>query len=428
MKELPVIGFDAKRAAQNRTGLGNYSRFVIRGLAKWVPNLRLYLFTPCAEKTNAIAGIDKLAAVTLHHPEGFFWRHFRALWRQWGVSADAANKKVKLFHGLTGELPWGLHRKGIMSVVTIHDLIFLRYPRYYHLIDRWIYHWKFRSACCRADRIIAVSECTKRDIMHFFGTPEEKISVVYQGCDERFRQPVSDTIKKEVRARYQLPEHYILYVGSIEERKNLMLLAEALPLLKDKNLQVVAVGRRTSYANRIDAFIRSHDLTNRFRMVSGVPSVDLPVFYQLAKRGKSAGATWKDGAKQVESVLTKAGVSTSDVKVADGSGVSLYNYVSAWSEVKMLRYAYRNKQIFTPLYESMPIAGVDGTISDRMRSGAAYQNVHAKTGTVTGVSSLSGYVRASNGNLLAFAIINNGNLRTATGHNFQDRICQILAK
>ena len=282
MKELPVIGFDAKRAAQNRTGLGNYSRFVIRGLAKWVPNLRLYLFTPCAEKTNAIAGIDKLAAVTLHHPEGFFWRHFRALWRQWGVSADAANKKVKLFHGLTGELPWGLHRKGIMSVVTIHDLIFLRYPRYYHLIDRWIYHWKFRSACCRADRIIAVSECTKRDIMHFFGTPEEKISVVYQGCDERFRQPVSDTIKKEVRARYQLPEHYILYVGSIEERKNLMLLAEALPLLKDKNLQVVAVGRRTSYANRIDAFIRSHDLTNRFRMVSGVPSVDLPVFYQLA--------------------------------------------------------------------------------------------------------------------------------------------------
>ena len=152
------------------------------------------------------------------------------------------------------------------------------------------------------------------------------------------------------------------------------------------------------------------------------------VFYQLAKRGKSAGATWKDGAKQVESVLSKAGVSTSDVKVADGSGVSLYNYVSAWSEVKMLRYAYRNKQIFTPLYESMPIAGVDGTISDRMRSGAAYQNVHAKTGTVTGVSCLSGYVRASNGNLLAFAIINNGNLRTATGHNFQDRICQILAK
>ena len=93
-----------------------------------------------------------------------------------------------------------------------------------------------------------------------------------------------------------------------------------------------------------------------------------------------------------------------------------------------LRYAYRNKQIFATLYESMPIAGVDGTISDRMRSGAAYQNVHAKTGTVTGVSSLSGYVRASNGNLLAFAIINNGNLRTATGHNFQDRICQILAK
>lgn len=152
------------------------------------------------------------------------------------------------------------------------------------------------------------------------------------------------------------------------------------------------------------------------------------VFYQLAKRGVSSGATWKDGAKQVESVLTKAGISTSDVKVADGSGVSLYNYVSAWSEVKILRYAYRNKQIFNPLYESLPIAGIDGTISDRMRTGAAYQNVRAKTGTVTGVSALSGYVHASNGNLLAFAIINNGNLRNASGHNFQDRICQILAR
>ena len=277
------IGFDAKRAAQNKTGLGNYSRFVIRGLAKWAPNLRLYLFVPNAKKTKAMDGTDKLAAVTLRFPKSFFWRHCRALWRQWGVVGDAVYKKVKLFHGLTGELPWGLRAKGIKSVVTIHDLIFLRFPQYYPFIDRWIYHWKFRSACRRADRIIAVSECTKRDIMHFFGTAEEKISVVYQGCDEQFAQPATENHRELVRRRYHLPERFILYVGSIEERKNLLLLAQALTQLPDEDITVIALGHQTAYAKKVRRYAEDHDLGHRFRMISGVAFADLPVFYQLAQ-------------------------------------------------------------------------------------------------------------------------------------------------
>jgi len=277
------IGFDAKRAAQNKTGLGNYSRFVIRGLAKWAPNLRLYLFVPNAKKTKAMDGTDKLAAVTLRFPKSFFWRHCRALWRQWGVVGDAAYKKVKLFHGLTGELPWGLRCKGIKSVVTIHDLIFLRFPQFYPCIDRWIYHWKFRSACRRADRIVAVSECTKRDIIHFFGTPEKKISVVYQGCDEQFAQPVTESHKMMVRRHYHLPERFILYVGSIETRKNLLLLAQALTQLPDEEISVIALGHQTSYAKKVHRYIEDHDLGRRFRIISGVAFSDFPVFYQQAQ-------------------------------------------------------------------------------------------------------------------------------------------------
>ena len=277
------IGCDAKRAAENRTGLGNYSRFVIRGLAQWAPNLRLYLFTPNANKTKAFSGIDKLAAVTLRYPKGSFWPRFRALWRQCGVAADAAKKKVKLYHGLTGELPFGLHHKGIKSVVTIHDLIFLRYPRYYHLIDRWIYHWKFRSACRRADRIIAVSECTKREIMHYFGTREDKISVIYQGCDEQFAQPVAENHKEMTRRRYRLPERFILYVGSIEERKNLLLLVEALRQLPDQDISVIALGHQTDYAKKVRRYVKKYDLGRRVHIISGVPFADLPVFYQLAQ-------------------------------------------------------------------------------------------------------------------------------------------------
>ncbi len=282
--DFPVIGFDAKRAAQNRTGLGNYSRFVVRGLSRSGQVGRLLLYLPNPRRTDALDGVEHEPGVALRFPGTGLWRRLKALWRVWGMTKELPRDGVRLFHGLTGELPLNIRRaSGVRSVVTIHDLIFLRYPQYYQPVDRWIYAYKFRCACRNADRVIAVSECTKRDIVRFFGTPEEKIDVVYQGCDERFRQRVSDEKKREVRARYALPPRYILYVGSIEERKNLIQVARALPLLQDREVHVVAVGRRTAEAERIDAFVASAGLASRFRMVSGVPLADLPALYQMAE-------------------------------------------------------------------------------------------------------------------------------------------------
>lgn len=283
------IGFDGKRAAQNRTGLGNYSRFVVRGLSRFSEVEQLLLYIPNAQRANALEDLEVERAVSLHTPRRGCWQLMRSLWRVWGVTHELAEDGVQLFHGLSNELPLNIRRATeVKSVVTIHDLIFMRYPQYYKPIDRWIYRYKFRRACEQANQIIAVSECTRRDIMRFFGTPEDKIAVVYQGCDERFRQPVTEDIKNKVRARYHLPEHFILYVGSIEERKNLLLLAQALEQfdhkrLEELDLHVVAVGRRTSYAERIDSFIATHNLSNRFRMISDVPFADLPAFYQLAE-------------------------------------------------------------------------------------------------------------------------------------------------
>ncbi len=152
------------------------------------------------------------------------------------------------------------------------------------------------------------------------------------------------------------------------------------------------------------------------------------MFYLLAAQERRQNATWKDGARQVERMLARAGAGTSDAKVADGSGVSLYNYVSPQVEVSVLRLAYRDGGAFPALYHAMPIAGIDGTLERRMPAGPAHNNVRAKTGTVTGVSCLAGYVRASNGHLLAFSIMNNGVLKSATGRDFQDRVCQELAR
>ncbi len=286
MQETTIIGFDAKRACQNRTGLGNYSRFVLNGLCRLAPQLHLLLYAPNPKKTQALDGLDRESAVSMRFPQTLWGKCLRSLWRLWGMTRDLERDGVQLYHGLSNELPLNIHRaKGVKTIVTIHDLIFLRYPQYYKPVSRWIYHYKFRRACRLADRIIAVSECTKRDIIHFFGTPEEKIEVVYQGCDEQFRQTATEAQKTAVRERYSLPERYILYVGSIEERKNLMLLAQALKEIDQKefeDIEVIAVGRRTKYADKVEAFVKGNGLSSRFRMVSGVPFPDLPALYQMA--------------------------------------------------------------------------------------------------------------------------------------------------
>lgn len=152
------------------------------------------------------------------------------------------------------------------------------------------------------------------------------------------------------------------------------------------------------------------------------------MFFHIARINKGSWANWEDGARQIQNVLCKADTPTYYVEIADGSGVSLYNYISPQAELALLIYAYRNKHIFDTLLPSLPIAGVDGTLKNRMTEGSAYKNVTAKTGTVSGVSCLAGYATASNGHTLAFSIMNNGLIKVATGRAFQDRLCQYLCE
>ena len=153
------------------------------------------------------------------------------------------------------------------------------------------------------------------------------------------------------------------------------------------------------------------------------------VFYQLAaSAGQSAHATAKQGRRMMNRLIGKLGYEPSEYYIADGSGLSLYNYVSPELEVGFLRYAYRDDDIYIPLYQVMPIAGEDGTLDKRMRHGHAHGNVHAKTGTVTGVSALAGYCTAANGHTLCFSIINMGIRKASIGRGFQDRVCEALCR
>ena len=287
------IGFDAKRAAQNRTGLGNYSRFVIRILSEKFAGNQYHLYTPKPHRMSYLQEIPTLKHLFLHFPPQGIWSRLRSLWRVWGITKDIQKDGIHIFHGLSNELPLNIGTpeqrkmkadgKGCKYIVTVHDLIFIHTPQYYHWIDRQIYNFKFRRACRCADRVIVVSEYTKQEIMHYYHTPESKIDVVYQGCDPVFSQEIEEGKLQEVKARYQLPDKFVLYVGSIEERKNLMLVAKAMAKLNRRAaIHVVAVGRRTAYVDKIQNFLKAQGIEHLFHFYHQVPYADLPSFYKWA--------------------------------------------------------------------------------------------------------------------------------------------------
>lgn len=271
------IGFDAKRAASNFTGLGNYSRFLIEILAKSYPD-DLFLYVPKNKRHGSFMSLFQYENVHLCLPKIFM---LSALWRSFGIKKALKKDGIQVYHGLSNEIPFGLGKTAVKTVVSIHDLIFLRLPHTYRLIDRCIYKIKFNYACKHADVVIAISECTKRDIVHYFGIDPQKIKVIYQSCDSQFKKVVSLSLKEEVRAKYKLPERYILCLGSLEERKNALLVVKAMKKI-NLDYHLVLVGKSTSYVGKILDYAQTNDLMSRIHIVQGVKFRELPAFYQMA--------------------------------------------------------------------------------------------------------------------------------------------------
>lgn len=273
------IGFDGKRAMRNYTGLGNYSRSTIKLLAEEFPEHQLLIYADKPRKHPRLAFINQLQNIEVKTPLKSI---FRLFWRSWGITRQLKADQLDIYHGLSHELPFSIRQSGIKTVVTVHDLIFLRFPRYYPWIDQCIYRIKFSFACRHADRIIAISQQTKRDIIHFFHIPEAKIDVVYQGCDDAFTIPVAEERRLFIAEKYQLPKHFILSVGTIEERKNLLLSLKALTKLPEE-ICLVAIGRKTAYQQELEHYIQQHQLEARVFFLENIAFDDLPGIYQSSQ-------------------------------------------------------------------------------------------------------------------------------------------------
>ncbi len=274
------IGFDAKRIVNNTTGLGSYARTLVNDLAEAADDAtELRLYAPDAGNRQLRRQVVDSPLITYCYP-----RHaqLKWLWRTHGIIDDLKADDVDIYHGLSGELPVGISKAGISSVVTIHDLIFLRHPEYYNPVDRAIYRWKFHRAVAEADRIIAISECTKRDIMYYGNVNPERISLIYQSCSTFFKLRESEDKLQNVNARYMLPPRYIVSVGTIEERKNVLLAVKALHRLPE-DLSLVIVGRSTAYTEKVRRYIDENRLTDRVLILENVTNADLPAIYQMAE-------------------------------------------------------------------------------------------------------------------------------------------------
>lgn len=278
-----IIGFDAKRIVHNNTGLGSYSRNLVNDLAAVLPQgTQLRLYAPDRGNDALRKQVKETAFTQFVYPDNCNFRLSRDLWRARGIVEDLKRDRVDIFHGLTGELPTGIRKAGIKTVVTIHDLIFMHHPEYYNWIDTKIYAWKFRQTCREADRIIAISECTKRDVIRFGGVDPSRIDVIYQSCSTKYKQRESERKLQQVRGDYKLPERYILNVGTVEERKNVLLAVKALQMLPPE-INLVIVGKPTPYADKVKAFVAANGMDDRVLFLHGVPHADLPAIYQMAE-------------------------------------------------------------------------------------------------------------------------------------------------
>ena len=284
-----TIAFESKRLFQNLTGYGAYSRTLVGDLSEFYAKNRYCLFAhESFEKlsksatflSSEIQRTVNLASVNVVYPPtdtSFYWKLF-------GAKRQLRIGKVDVYHGLTNQLPRSIRGIKVPKILTIHDLIYRHFPKLFPGEDLEGYDRQLRKACSISDKIVAVSQSTKNDLINEFSIKPEKISVIYQACDQRFRARVSTDWKKEISIKYGLPEKYLLSVGSMTERKNLLTVVKAMKQIPVKDrLPLVVIGARTSYTDAVLAYVAKHQLESSLVFPIGVSNDDLPAIYQGAE-------------------------------------------------------------------------------------------------------------------------------------------------
>ena len=277
------IGIDAKRAIFNESGLGNYSRTLIHSLQTYYAKNNYILYYPYPTSDAAKKRVVEMKAFSRVIPNSWFSKKFSSLWRSYFIKKQITPKIIDIYHGLSHELPSGIKNTGVKSVVTIHDLIFKSHPHLYNALDVYAYDYKCKRACLDADLIVSVSENTKKEIVDLYKIPPEKIRVVYQAVNPIFEKTVLAKDSKNLRNKFALKKDYILYVGSLNERKNIKNLIKAFSFLKNRSEELVIVGRGEKHKKELITLVNELNIEEEVRFLSNVEDDELPAMYKNAK-------------------------------------------------------------------------------------------------------------------------------------------------
>ncbi len=271
------IGYDAKRLFNNKTGLGSYSRNLVNCLNEFCPSESYHLYTPSIKLPEYESEFRNLNHVSIHKSTAFN----KSVWRTYGISSDLRKDKIDIYHGLTHELPRNIKNANCAKVVTIHDLIFKRFPEYFPAFDRAIYNLKWKHSINSADKIIAISNHTKVDIIKYYAVDPDKIEVIYNTCDPKFY----NANNKGTQNSLDLPENYMLSVGSIEPRKNFEAIIKALAQIPESqriDLVIVGGGKQKN-RKKLLGLIHSLGLENIVHLRSAITNDQIVEVYQRAK-------------------------------------------------------------------------------------------------------------------------------------------------
>ncbi len=266
------LAFDAKRLFNNHTGLGNYSRTLVRNLQSCFPKHQYHLFTPQAPINKETEYFFDESKFTVHVS-----KQWNPLWRIWAVSDQINEIRPDIFHGLSHEIPFGID-SSTKKIVTFHDLIYEKYPEQFGIWDRNLYHLKYRNSARRADHIVAISQSTASDLELYYDAPKHKLSVVYQSCNAAF---LTDNHEGDDMKQLNFPKDFYLYVGSIIERKGLLQIILAYAKLNEryrKPLVVIGSGDQ-SYIKKVNDLIAYYRLGNHVLFLKNVNNQDLISIY-----------------------------------------------------------------------------------------------------------------------------------------------------
>ncbi len=312
------IGYDAKRLYNNFTGLGNYSRTLISNLVNFYPDEEYFLYTTKITQDEIVKKFyedKRLRTIKASTP-------FKSFWRSFSIKSRLRNDKIEIFHGLSGEIPFNLSGGKIKTIVTVHDLIFRILPDTYKPVDRYLYDRKFRYACRNADRIVAISQSTRNDIIKYYGTDPAKINVVFQACDSVFYNTPDPIQMKVVSEKFNLPADFLLYVGSVIPRKNLLTVIKAIDILPyDLRIPVVVVGDGKAYKKEVKKYISEKKLEKYVIWIENLHnSRQLKALYNLAQIFVYPSVCEGFGIPVAEALLSKAPVITSNLSSLPEAG------------------------------------------------------------------------------------------------------------